>query len=142
MKIFILEDDPYRIDWFLNQLLPHRVCVCNTVIQAASVLSQNKTFDAIFLDHDLLPHHYDIYRDCQNNSQQPVPHIGRFDSETGMAVAKLLGDHTEVSSNAKIILHSQNQYQVPRMEQYLQARNNVTVIPFPQLKIKGLKQLL
>jgi CheY-like chemotaxis protein len=52
MRIFILEDSPYRIENFKQMLIGHAVDVATTVDEAKAFLDIYK-YDLMFLDHDL-----------------------------------------------------------------------------------------
>jgi CheY-like chemotaxis protein len=135
MKILILEDDAERINWLLAKLYPHRVYVSRTAMEAIGVLTR-ETFDVIFLDHDLSNEHYQIYDACEL-SNEVVAHIGRFDHETGFAVAKYLRDNPDRSPNAQIIIHTMNSWQGDRMHKELEQRPRVVRAPFSRLRAKG-----
>lgn len=118
MKILLLDDDPERIAWFLKVLWPSYVYVTTTANQAIHALKSNK-FDIMFLDHDLAPHHYQIYHDCVNLGEENAQ-VGKFDSETGYAVAKFLSDNPDNNKNALVFIHTQNRFQRKRMVRLLQ----------------------
>ena len=52
MRIFILEDDPYRMVKFRQELLGHEIDHAETVQDGTSLVVNNK-YDLLFLDHDL-----------------------------------------------------------------------------------------
>lgn len=52
MKIFVLDDDPERLSWFVREFVSHDLVVANSVEGAIAALSAQR-YDAAFLDHDL-----------------------------------------------------------------------------------------
>ena len=52
MRIFVLEDDSYRVNFFLDKF-----CDCDVIVtenaQVAIDYLKNEVFDYLFLDHDL-----------------------------------------------------------------------------------------
>jgi CheY-like chemotaxis protein len=118
MRILLLDDDPKRVYWFLTRFNPDRVHVCGTANAAIDALKSER-FDVAFLDHDLDPSHYQIYHDCMNNGERPVPHVGKFDNETGYAVAKFLADNPNNNPAMEVFIQSQNRFQTERMMKVL-----------------------
>ena len=57
ISVFLLDDDQLRHRWFEKRFDGDVLHIAETVEEAKELLSSS-TFDAIFLDHDLLPHHY------------------------------------------------------------------------------------
>src|SRR5262245_10098543 len=76
--VFLLDDDTRRHKWFQKRFTGDEVAIAETVEQAKEMLAAN-AYDAIFLDHDLLPHHY------ESNDH------GDTDN-TGMAIAEWLNE--------------------------------------------------
>jgi len=99
MNILILEDGPRRIEWF-KQNLDYDVLVTTDDPQVAISNIENQEFDVIYLDHDLLPEHYEQDTNC--------------DKTTGLCVAKHLA-LTNKNYDATIIIHSRNWNGVGRM---------------------------
>jgi len=54
MRIFLLEDDPGRVAWFIKNWGKDNVDHADRVVLAAGFLRANE-YDIIFLDHDILP---------------------------------------------------------------------------------------
>lgn len=52
MRIFVLEDNPYRIKSIQRSLIGHMVMMTSNIANAKRILKDNK-FDLIMLDHDL-----------------------------------------------------------------------------------------
>ncbi|MCU1290187.1 MAG: hypothetical protein JWN60_2416, partial [Acidobacteria bacterium] len=57
ISVFLLDDDHRRHRWFKKRFEGDDLDIAETVEEAKVFLSEH-TYDAIFLDHDLLPHHY------------------------------------------------------------------------------------
>jgi len=68
--------------------------IAENVAEAKELLAEC-TYDAIFLDHDLLPHHY------ESNDH------GDF-ANTGYAIAEWLNEKAELQRAATIIVHTRN----------------------------------
>ena len=58
IKVLLLDDDSRRHRWFIKRFKGDELDLAENVQEAKDLLAEN-TYDAIFLDHDLLPHHYD-----------------------------------------------------------------------------------
>ena len=56
IRVFLLDDDLRRHDWFSARFKKDVVDVADNVEAAQQLLSTN-SYDAIFLDHDLHPEH-------------------------------------------------------------------------------------
>ena len=76
IRVFLLDDDKRRHRWFSARFKGDFVDVADNVTKAQKFLSEN-SYDAIFLDHDLHPEHY--------NAES------HDDERTGYAVASWLG---------------------------------------------------
>lgn len=114
MNILIVEDNPERIKWFRDNFAG-KLAFAYDVDSAIRLLKEN-TFRAIFLDHDLLPEHYNQDTNC--------------DKTTGLAVAKYIAENP-VSPDAEIVIHSRNWNGVGRMTAALVNGNRiVTCRPF------------
>jgi DNA-binding NtrC family response regulator len=122
ISIFLLDDDTRRHRWFKKRFEGDQVFIAENVAQAMELLQEN-TYDAIFLDHDLLPEHYDA---------------DEWDDEnTGYAVASWLGQNKNVQSAATIIVHTRNSDGGMRMVEVLrQSQRKVEYVPFPLLDTK------
>ncbi|MGI8642279.1 MAG: hypothetical protein ACR2MG_20300, partial [Pyrinomonadaceae bacterium] len=57
ITIFLLDDDQRRHRWFTKRFEGDELDIAETVEEAKELLGQY-AYDAILLDHDLLPHHY------------------------------------------------------------------------------------
>ena len=58
ISVFLLDDDKRRHTWFQKRFSGDELAIAETVEEAKALLEEG-SFDAIFLDHDLLPHHYE-----------------------------------------------------------------------------------
>ena len=86
-------------------------------------MSEGK-YDAIFLDHDLLPHHY------ESNDHDDY-------DKTGYAVAEWLNEKKELQRAATIIVHTRNADAAIGMVQKLrESGRNVEYCAFPMLDMK------
>lgn len=122
IKIFLLDDDHRRHRWFKKRFEGDEIDIAETVGDAIPVLEKN-SYDAIFLDHDLLPHHY--------KSDE------RDDENTGYAIARWLSENNAKQPAATIIVHTRNSDAGMRMIECLRSKErNVEYVPFPLLDIK------
>ncbi|CAN5582459.1 hypothetical protein BH24ACI2_BH24ACI2_08880 [soil metagenome] len=123
ITIFLLDDDQRRHRWFTKRFEGDELDIAETVEEAKELLGQY-AYDAIFLDHDLLPHHYE-----SNNHND-------FGS-TGYAVAEWLNENKELNRAATIIVHTRNADGALRMvEKLRESGRQVEYVPFPMLDIK------
>ncbi len=123
ISVFILDDDERRHRWFRSRFKGDHVEFAQTAEDAIRLLPIGK-YDAIFLDHDLLPHHY------ETNSHDD------FD-RTGYAVAKFLSGNPEVQPAATIIVHTRNADAGVRMVEKLRdGGRQVEYTAFPMLDMK------
>lgn len=123
IDIFVLDDDERRHRWFIKRFKGDHIEIAETVDEAKRVL-QIGQYDAIFLDHDLLPHHY------KSNEHDD------FDS-TGYAVAEWLSENKDVQPAAMIIVHTRNaDGGLHMVEKLREAKRQVEYVPFPMLEAK------
>lgn len=123
ISIFLLDDDKRRHRWFTKRFEGDDLDIAETVAEAKELLGEF-AYDAIFLDHDLLPHHY------ESNDHDD------FDS-TGYAVAEWLNENKNIQRAATIIVHTRNADGAVRMvEKLRESGRNVEYVPFPMLDIK------
>jgi hypothetical protein len=125
INVFLLDDDTRRHDWFARRFKGDYLDIAENVAQARELLSQNY-YDAIFLDHDLLPEHY--------HSQTTD------DERTGYAIALWLATSPEIQRASTILVHTRNADGAIRMvEQLRRAGRQAEYVPFPLLaqKIKN-----
>ncbi|HEX8846369.1 MAG TPA: cyclic-phosphate processing receiver domain-containing protein [Pyrinomonadaceae bacterium] len=125
IRVFLLDDDTRRHDWFAKRFKGDHLDVADDVERAREFLSRN-LYDAIFLDHDLLPEHY---------------HAEETDDEnTGYAIALWLALRPELQRASTIMVHTRNADGAMRMvEELRRAGRQAEYVPFPLLaqKIKN-----
>lgn len=122
LRIFLLDDDTARHDWFTKRFRGDSLDVAVEPSRAIEMLSEN-SYDAIFLDHDLLPEHY---------------YAEDFDDErTGYAVARWLSDNPHAQTSSTIIVHTRNADGAMRMVEALRrVGRHAEYVPFPLLSQK------
>lgn len=125
IRVFLLDDDTRRHAWFTRRFSGDNLDIAEDVAGALELLSEN-LYDAIFLDHDLLPEHY---------------HAETTDDErTGYAVALWLASRPEMQRASTIMIHTRNADGAMRMvEELRRAGRQAEYVPFPLLaqKIKN-----
>ena len=120
IRIFLLEDDERRCEWFNKRFKGDEIDIACEVEQAKELLS-TRTYDSIFLDHDLMPEHY--------GSDTPD------DERTGYAIASFLAERGELQRAATIMVHSFNADGALRMVETLRrAGRQADYIPFHLLE--------
>jgi CheY-like chemotaxis protein len=107
IMVFLLDDDEIRHRWFARRFANDLLDIAENVAEAKELLSKNTVYDAIFLDHDLLPEHYKSGK--------------RDDERTGYAIAAWLAEHPQVQPAAKIMVHTRNADAAIRMIEKLRA---------------------
>ncbi len=123
ISVFLLDDDTRRHRWFKKRFKGDHLEIAETVEEAKRLLPIG-TYDAIFLDHDLLPHHY------KTNSHDDF-------ERTGYAVAKWLAENRDIQPAATIIVHTRNAEAAMKMvEKLRKARRQVEYVAFPMLDMK------
>ncbi len=122
LRVFLLDDDTTRHDWFAKRFRGDLLDVAVEPDRAIELLSSNH-YDAIFLDHDLLPEHY---------------HAGEFDDErTGYAVAAWLASNPDRQTASTIVVHTRNADGAMRMVEMLRGvGRGAEYVPFPLLSQK------
>ncbi len=116
IRVFLLEDDQRRCDWFAKRFKGDVLDIA-CEIDLAKDLLQTRTYDSIFLDHDLQPEHY--------GSETPD------DERTGYAIASFLAARPELQRAATIMVHSFNADGAMRMvEELRRAGRHADYIPF------------
>ncbi|PYS86922.1 MAG: hypothetical protein DMF70_01540 [Acidobacteria bacterium] len=115
-EIFLLEDDERRCEWFAKRFKGDELDVSCEVEQAKELL-QTRTYDSIFLDHDLMPEHYGATESD--------------DERTGYAIAAFLASRPDLQRAATIMVHSFNADGAMRMvEELRSAGRQAEYIPF------------
>lgn len=123
IRVMLLDDDERRHRWFKKRFVGDEVDVAIDVPEAKELLTEH-TYDAIFLDHDLLPHHY------ESNDHGD-------EANTGFAVAEFLNTRTELQRGATIIVHTRNADAAIGMVTTLrESGRNVEYCAFPMLDLK------
>ncbi len=123
ITIFLLDDDQRRHRWFIKRFEGDDIDIAETVDDAKDFLSQY-AYDAIFLDHDLLPHHY------ESNEHDDF-------ASTGYAIAEWLYENKNLQRAATVIVHTRNADGAFRMvEKLRESGRHVEYVPFPMLDLK------
>jgi hypothetical protein len=119
IRVFLLDDDTRRHQWFTSRFKGDYVDIADNVTQAREMLSRS-AYDAIFLDHDLHPEHYNT--------------DSTDDERTGYAIALWLSSNPEVQRASTILVHTRNADGAMRMvEQLRRSGRNADYVPFPIL---------
>ena len=119
IRVFLLDDDERRHRWFTDRFKGDFVDIANNVSEAQELLKAS-SYDAIFLDHDLHPEHY--------NSESTD------DERTGYAVALWLATNSELQRASTILVHTRNADGAMRMvEELRRAGRSADYVPFPML---------
>ena len=125
IRVFLLDDDKRRHVWFSKRFEGDHLDIADDVTGAREFLSGN-LYDAIFLDHDLLPEHY--HSDSND------------DENTGFAIALWLASRPELQRASTIMVHTRNADGAMRMvEELRRSGRQAEYVPFPLLaqKIKN-----
>jgi len=123
IKVFLLDDDRRRHRWFEQRFIGDELGIAETVDEAKVLLSKD-TYDAIFLDHDLLPEHY-VSNDHNDFAQ------------TGMAIALWLNENPNLQKAATIIVHTRNaDAAIPMVTKLRETGRSVEYCAFPMLDMK------
>jgi CheY-like chemotaxis protein len=123
ITVFLLDDDRRRHRWFSKRFDGDELDIAETVEEAKELLAEYN-YDAIFLDHDLLPHHY------ESNDHDDF-------ATTGYAIAEWLHENKNLQRAATIIVHTRNADAAIRMVQKLRdSGRNCEYCAFPMLDLK------
>src|SRR5256885_158128 len=123
ISVLLLDDDDRRHRWFKRRFKGDELDIAESVGEAKELLAEN-AYDAIFLDHDLLPHHY------ESNDHGDQAH-------TGYAIAEWLNDRAELQRAATIIVHTRNaDAAIPMVQKLRESGRNVEYCAFPLLDLK------
>lgn len=123
IAVFLLDDDLRRHAWFEKRFKGDELDIAETVDEAKALLEAGN-YDAIFLDHDLLPHHYETndHDDYDN---------------TGYAIAEFLNERVDLQRAATIIVHTRNaDAAIPMVQKLRESGRNVEYCAFPMLDLK------
>ena len=119
IRVFLLDDDERRHRWFATRFKGDFIDIANNVKEAQRLLSAS-SYDAIFLDHDLHPEHYNT--DSVD------------DERTGYAVARWLCCNPELQRASTNLVHTRNADGAMRMVAELrQAGRSADYVPFRML---------
>ncbi len=122
IRVFLLDDDTRRHHWFTRRFTGDHLDIAETAEEAIELLSVN-FYDAIFLDHDLLPEHY--------NSDTTD------DERTGYAIATWLSTQPKLHRAATVVVHTRNANGAMRMVEELRRTGRAAeYVPFPLLAQK------
>ncbi len=122
IRVFLLDDDTRRHHWFTRRFTGDHLDIAETAEEAIELLSVN-FYDAIFLDHDLLPEHYH----AESND----------DERTGFAVALWLAANPRMQQASTVVVHTRNADGAMRMVSELRrAGRTAEYVPFPMLSQK------
>ena len=120
IRVFLLDDDTRRHTWFARRFKGDFIDITHNVAQAQRLLGEN-SYDAIFLDHDLHPEHY-------NSRDQD-------DERTGYAIASWLAANPDLQRASTIVVHTRNADAAMRMvEEMRRAGRSAEYVPFPFLE--------
>lgn len=119
MRIFILEDNPYRMVKFRQELIGHEIHHAETVDEGVALLSVNK-YDVLLLDHDL------------GGDEMVDSHA----VNTGYQLAKFVAS-LEQNTPTLCIIHSCNPAVADNIQKVLP---HAVKIPFPSLKIESIPE--
>ena len=119
IRVFLLDDDVRRHRWFAKRFKGDFIDIADNVTQAQELLSA-RSYDAIFLDHDLHPEHY---------------HATSTDDErTGYAIAVWLASNPDCQRASTILVHTRNADGAMRMvEELRRCGRAAEYVPFPML---------
>ena len=119
IRVFLLEDDKRRHRWFMKRFAGDHLDIADNVAGARELLTAN-AYDAIFLDHDLHPEHY-------NSSKTD-------DERTGYAIALWLAANPSRQRASTIFVHTRNADGAIRMiEELRRCGRAAEFVPFPLL---------
>jgi hypothetical protein len=119
IRVFLLDDDSRRHRWFASRFKGDFIDIADNVAKAQQLLSEG-SYDAIFLDHDLHPEHYNA--------------DSTDDERTGYAIAQWLGSNPDLQRASTIFVHTRNADGAMRMvEELRRAGRSAEYVPFPIL---------
>lgn len=123
ISVFLLDDDRRRHRWFQKRFDGDELDIAETVEEGKDLL-QEYSYDAIFLDHDLLPHHY------QSNDHDDF-------ENTGYEIARWLNENKDLQRAATIIVHTRNaDAAIGMVETLRESGRTVEYCAFPMLDLK------
>jgi len=132
MRVLIVEDARERVAWFERRLHGHELFVTDKPPKAIQWLTQH-TFDFIFLDHDLAPHHYSDHPPIMGEGVEERYLRIHSHRGTGRDVSRWLKAHPECNAEARIVIHTWNSTAAEIMLGDLAARGAVRQVFGPEL---------
>ncbi len=93
IRVFLLDDDERRHRWFTTRFKGDFIDIANNVTEAQQLLSAG-SYDAIFLDHDLHPEHYNAESTDDERTGYAVAALALFKSGTATRLDNS-GSHAE-----------------------------------------------
>src|SRR5687767_4920547 len=119
IRVFLLDDDKRRHRWFTDRFKGDFIDIAQDVAEAQRLLSAS-SYDAIFLDHDLHPEHYNADK--------------HDDDRTGYAIALWLATNPRLQRASTIVVHTRNADGAIRMvEELRRSGRTADYVPFPFL---------
>lgn len=123
ISVMLLDDDERRHRWFRKRFVGDEIDIAANVEEAKQLLAE-QPYDAIFLDHDLLPHHY------ESNDHGD-------EANTGYAIAEWLNERSDLQRAATIIVHTRNaDAAIPMVTKIRESGRSCEYCPFPLLDLK------
>ncbi len=123
ISVMLLDDDTRRHRWFIKRFAGDDLDIAENVDEAKQLLA-GPTYDAIFLDHDLLPHHYESNEHDDHHN-------------TGYEIAEWMSQNPHIQPAATIIVHTRNADAAIKMvEKLRESGRNVEYCAFPYLDLK------
>ena len=123
ISVMLLDDDERRHRWFVKRFAGDFLDIAENVDEAKQLLTECN-YDAIFLDHDLLPHHY------ESNDHDDG-------ANTGYAIALWLNKNADLHRAATVIVHTRNaDAAIPMVQKLRETGRNVEYCAFPMLDMK------
>ena len=120
LHVLLLDDDERRHSWFAQRFAGDQLDIAVEPAAAIALLAANP-YDAIFLDHDLLPEHY--------RTSEPTD-----EERTGYAVAAWLAARPDVQPATTIIVHTRNANGALKMVRKMRAAGRrAEYVPWPRL---------
>lgn len=123
ITVFLLDDDRRRHRWFQKRFAGDELDVAETVEEAKQFLKEN-SYDAIFLDHDLLPHHY------ESNDHDDF-------ANTGYGIVEWLCENEDLQRASTFIVHTRNaDAAIPMVQMLRDSGRSCEYVAFPMLDLK------
>ena len=123
IRVMLLDDDHRRHRWFAKRFAGDDLDIAENVADAKEFLTESN-YDAIFLDHDLLPEHY------KTNDHDDY-------AQTGFAVALFLKENPDLQRAATVIVHTRNaDAAIPMVQTLRETGRTVEYCAFPMLDLK------